>query len=195
MTPTDISVVGPMARHAEDLDLALRALAEPDLLQRTAWRVALPPPRHRRLGEFRIAVWASSPLCRIDSSVSDLFDRATNAIVRWSDGRRCSTTRDRRRGTPPSIHAAVARGDGVTHARRRFRPPAGDRCDAHRGRYERPRRGGAWRDVVAQGLGQRQRSAYKTAIRLARILQALRCVADAGGGDGGFPAQPQPQSR
>jgi Asp-tRNA(Asn)/Glu-tRNA(Gln) amidotransferase A subunit family amidase len=25
MTPTDISVVGPMARHAEDLDLALRA--------------------------------------------------------------------------------------------------------------------------------------------------------------------------
>jgi amidase len=82
MTPTDISVVGPMARYAEDLDLALRALAGPDLLQRTAWRVVLPPPRHRRLGEFRVAVWASSPLCRIDSSVSDLFDRAINAIVR-----------------------------------------------------------------------------------------------------------------
>ena len=82
MTPTDISVVGPMARHAEDLDLALRALAGPDLLQRTAWRVVLPPPRHRRLSEFRVAVWASSPLCRIDSSVSDLFDRAINAIVR-----------------------------------------------------------------------------------------------------------------
>ena len=82
MTPTDISVVGPMARHAEDLDLALRALAGPDLLQRTAWRVVLPPPRHRRLGEFRVAVWASSRLCRIDNSVSDLFDRAINAIVR-----------------------------------------------------------------------------------------------------------------
>jgi amidase len=82
MTPTDISVVGPMARHAEDLDLALRALAGPDLLQRMAWRVELPPPRRRRLGEFRVAVWASSPLCRIDTSVSDLFDRAINAIVR-----------------------------------------------------------------------------------------------------------------
>jgi amidase len=82
MTPTDISVVGPMTRHAEDLDLALRALAGPDLLQRMAWRVELPPPRHRRLGVFRIAVWASSPLCRIDTSVSDLFDRAINAIVR-----------------------------------------------------------------------------------------------------------------
>jgi amidase len=82
MTPTDISVVGPMARHADDLDLALRALAGPDLLQRSAWRVELPPPRRRRLGEFRVAVWASSPLCRIDTSVSELFDCAIHAIVR-----------------------------------------------------------------------------------------------------------------
>jgi amidase len=82
MTPTDISVVGPMARHAEDLDLALRTLAGPDLLQRAAWRVELPPPRRRRLDEFRVAVWASSPLCRIDASISDLFDRAVAAIAR-----------------------------------------------------------------------------------------------------------------
>jgi len=42
----------------------------------------LPAPRHRRLDEFRVAVWASSPLCRIDTSVSDLFDRAVSAILR-----------------------------------------------------------------------------------------------------------------
>jgi amidase len=82
MTPTDISVVGPMARHAEDLELAMRTLAGPDLLQRAAWRVELPPPRRRRLGDFRVAVWASSPLCRIDASVSELFDRAIAAIAR-----------------------------------------------------------------------------------------------------------------
>jgi amidase len=82
MTPIDISVVGPLARYAEDLDLALRALAGPDLLEQAAWRVELPPPRHRRLGEFRVAVWASSTLCRIDTSVSDLFDRAIDAVVR-----------------------------------------------------------------------------------------------------------------
>ena len=82
VTPTDISVVGPMARQAEDLDLAMHALAGPDLLQRAAWRVELPPARHRRLREFRVAVWASSPLCRIDTSVSDLFDCAIDAIVR-----------------------------------------------------------------------------------------------------------------
>jgi amidase len=71
-----------MARHAEDLDLALRALAGPDLLQRAAWRIELPAARRRRLGGFRVAVWASSPLCRIDTSVSDLFDRAIDAIAR-----------------------------------------------------------------------------------------------------------------
>jgi amidase len=84
LTPTDISVVGPMARAAEDLDLALRALAGPDVLQQAAWRVELPPPRRRRLRDFRVAVWASSPLCRIDTSVSDLFDRAVEVIVRAS---------------------------------------------------------------------------------------------------------------
>jgi amidase len=82
MTPTDISVVGPMARHAEDLDLALRAVAGPDLLQQAAWRVALASPRHRRLGEFRVAVWASSQFCRIDTSVSRLFAHAVDAILR-----------------------------------------------------------------------------------------------------------------
>ena len=82
MTPTDISVVGPMARHAEDLDLALRALAGPDLLHSAAWRVELPPPRHHRLDQFRVGVWASSPLCRIDASVANLFDRAIDAVVR-----------------------------------------------------------------------------------------------------------------
>ena len=81
VTPTDISVVGPMARHAEDLELALRALAAPDLLQRAAWRIELPPPRHRRLGDFRVAVWAPSPLCRIGTSVSDLFNRAIEAVA------------------------------------------------------------------------------------------------------------------
>ena len=82
MTPTDISVVGPMARHAEDLNLALRAVAGPDRLQQASWRVELPPPRHRRIRDFRVAVWASSPLCRIDSSVSDVFNGAIDTIER-----------------------------------------------------------------------------------------------------------------
>lgn len=80
VTPTDISVVGPMARHAEDLALALGVLAGPDVLQQAAWKVALPASRARRLGDFRVAVWASSPLAPIDDSVATLIDAAVTAI-------------------------------------------------------------------------------------------------------------------
>jgi amidase len=80
LTPTDISVVGPMARHAEDLDLALRVLAGPDLLQQAAWRVELPAPRHRRPGDLRVAVWTNSPLCEIDASVAERFASAVTAL-------------------------------------------------------------------------------------------------------------------
>ena len=80
LTPTDISVVGPMARHAEDLDLALRVLAGLDGPQQAAWAVALPPPRQRRLGDFRVAVWTQSPLCEIDASVSERFAAAIAAL-------------------------------------------------------------------------------------------------------------------
>jgi amidase len=82
VTPTDISVVGPMARHAEDIALALRVLAGPDVLQRAAWRLELPPPRHRRLGEFRVAVWTTSAFCEIDVSVRERFEAAVAAIAR-----------------------------------------------------------------------------------------------------------------
>jgi amidase len=80
LTPTDISVVGPMARHAEDLALAMPILAGPDVLQQPALRVELPPPRHRRLEDFRVAVWTQSPLCEIDASVGERFAAATAAL-------------------------------------------------------------------------------------------------------------------
>jgi amidase len=82
LTPTDISVVGPMARHAEDLALAMSALVGPDGPQQAAWRVELPPPRHRRLGQFRVAVWMESPLCEIDADVADRFEAALRAMTR-----------------------------------------------------------------------------------------------------------------
>jgi amidase len=58
VTPTDISVVGPMARHAEDLALALNVLAGPEILQQAAWRTELPPPRGRRLADFKCTAFA-----------------------------------------------------------------------------------------------------------------------------------------
>src|SRR6266581_5236705 len=80
LTATDISVVGPMARHAEDLALALHVLAGPDGPQQAAWRVELPRSRHRRLGDFRVALWTQSPLCEIDASVDERLAAAAAAL-------------------------------------------------------------------------------------------------------------------
>jgi amidase len=69
-----------MARHAEDLALALGILAGPDLLQQTAWRVVPPPPRGRSLKDFRVAVWTSASEAPIDDSVAALIAKAVAAI-------------------------------------------------------------------------------------------------------------------
>ncbi|HVH79117.1 MAG TPA: amidase [Stellaceae bacterium] len=82
VTPTDISVVGPMARHAEDLALALDVLAGPDVLQQSAWRVALPAPRAKRLADFRVAVCLSSPMTPIEDSVMTAMEAAVAAIAK-----------------------------------------------------------------------------------------------------------------
>ncbi|MGE0621432.1 MAG: amidase family protein [Pseudomonadales bacterium] len=60
----DIGVVGPLARSAADLDLALNVIAGPDVLARSV-RYELPTLDGRRLKDLRVAVWAtdeSSPV-------------------------------------------------------------------------------------------------------------------------------------
>ncbi len=57
---TDISVIGPLARSAADLALALDVLAGPDEAE-TALRLHLPAPRVSGLKGLRVAVWAEQP--------------------------------------------------------------------------------------------------------------------------------------
>ena len=57
---TDISVIGPLARSAADLALAMTVLAGPDEAE-TALGFALPPPRCTGLRGLRVAVWAEQP--------------------------------------------------------------------------------------------------------------------------------------
>ena len=58
----DLAVAGPMARCAADLELALGVVAGPDDADAVALRLALPPPRHGRLQDFRVLVVDEHPL-------------------------------------------------------------------------------------------------------------------------------------
>lgn len=59
----DFAVPGPMARSAADLALALEIMAGPDeLTDGKGYRLALPPPRHPRLSDYRVLLLDSHPI-------------------------------------------------------------------------------------------------------------------------------------
>ncbi len=64
----DLGVAGPLARDADDLELALDAVAGP-LPEDAAYRLRLPPARGSSLQDYRGAAWLDDPFCPIDSEV------------------------------------------------------------------------------------------------------------------------------
>ena len=74
---TDISVIGPLARSAGDLTLALDIMAGPDAAE-TALQWTLPGPRASGLRGLRVAVWAEQPGQTTDPAITaSLLDLAT----------------------------------------------------------------------------------------------------------------------
>jgi amidase len=83
----DLSVHGPMARSAADLALELEVIAGPDeLMEGAGYKLALPPPRHDKLADFRVLVIDTNPLCPTAASVAaalnGLADRLAKLGVR-----------------------------------------------------------------------------------------------------------------
>ena len=64
-----LAVVGPLARTAADLGLALDVLAGPDEDEATGYRLALPPPRHARLADYRVLLVDDHPLTPLDDEI------------------------------------------------------------------------------------------------------------------------------
>lgn len=68
-TDDPLVAVGPMARHAADLELALDVLAGPDADDAVAYRVALPAPRHSRVSDLRVLVACEHPAAAVSAEV------------------------------------------------------------------------------------------------------------------------------
>ena len=77
-----MGVQGPLARSAEDLDLALSVLAGPDVGEDVAWRVELPGARHERLADFRVAVLPPIPWLGVDGQIIAALDQLAARLGR-----------------------------------------------------------------------------------------------------------------
>lgn len=79
----ELSVAGPMARTAGDLALGLEVLAGPDeLLEGIGYRLALPPPRHAALRDYRVLVVDEHPLLPTAANVRRALDELAGRLER-----------------------------------------------------------------------------------------------------------------
>ncbi len=67
----DISVIGPLARGAGDLETAFGVMAGPEEHEAVAWKFEPPPPRARSLKDLRIAFQFSSPVSEVDAEYAE----------------------------------------------------------------------------------------------------------------------------
>jgi amidase len=88
----DISVIGPMARSADDLALGLEVMAGADEIDGVGWQLRLPPPRRKALREYRVAVVLTDPTAEVDTEVQDRLQALAEFL-----GRHRATVSDRAR--------------------------------------------------------------------------------------------------
>jgi amidase len=79
---SDLAVIGPMARSAADLELALGVLAGPDpLSDGIGYKLDLPEARHDRLADFNVLVLDQHPLCPTDDSIRTAINRLADDLA------------------------------------------------------------------------------------------------------------------
>jgi amidase len=81
LSELDVATLGPLARSADDLDLALDVLAGPDTPRAVGWRLELPRPRRRRLADYRVAAYLDDPYCSVDTELVDLLADTVRALA------------------------------------------------------------------------------------------------------------------
>ncbi len=82
ITPSDISVIGPLGRSAADLELGLAVMAGADEIDAAGWQLRLPPPRKKTLREYKVAVMLTAPNSEVDREVQDRLQALADFLVK-----------------------------------------------------------------------------------------------------------------
>jgi amidase len=80
--PMDLSVVGPLARSARDLALAIDVLGGAASDEAKAWTWRMPEPRHKRLADYRIGYVLDDAAAPVASDIRKLYDETLSELER-----------------------------------------------------------------------------------------------------------------
>ncbi len=80
-TNPDMAVAGPMARHTDDLTLAMNLLAGPDRPDDSGYRLELPAARHTRLQDFRVLALTEHPLISTSAEIIGALNLIANRLT------------------------------------------------------------------------------------------------------------------
>ncbi len=77
---SDLTVIGPLARSAADLEALTLAMAGPDEIEAAGYRLALQPCPHASLGSVRAAVWVDDERAPVDAETRRRVELVAAAI-------------------------------------------------------------------------------------------------------------------
>lgn len=77
---SDLTVIGPMARSAIDLEVATLAMAGPDEIQSAGYQLNLQPCPHSTLAGFRVAVWQNDELAPVTEETRKRIDAVAQVV-------------------------------------------------------------------------------------------------------------------
>ena len=79
---SDIAVIGPMARSAKDLEIALKTIAGPDETDAQAWQLRLPRAPDKTLRQWKVGVLLDAKNAEVDRSVQDQIQRLADFLAK-----------------------------------------------------------------------------------------------------------------
>ncbi len=79
LSPSDLSVIGPLGRGAEDVEIATRVMAGPNEIESYGLKLEL-PEFEKRPGDLKVAVWRDDEMAPVDASVSVRVDLVAEAL-------------------------------------------------------------------------------------------------------------------
>ncbi|WP_206019810.1 amidase [Pseudomaricurvus alkylphenolicus] len=80
LAQSDLGVLGPMGRSANDLQLGIEVLAGPDEIQSQGYQLQLSKPGKSSLADLKVAVWNYDSRAPVTRSVRSAVDRVAHAI-------------------------------------------------------------------------------------------------------------------